>query len=235
MPADKNAAPSAGSGSKPVAVRRHLTNRRVVIGSTFLVALTLTLALLAWPRHAQAGAATVFHFTDGSVGATFSSSSPDGCVRTDVFVAAVEVKNQGNAAQQSPFAALSLSEFNNCTNTQLLSADGQANTAGFQFDRQLRTATLITTLPVTDFVSNTTFNVALDLSWTGTGDVVRQTGHTSHSRSPGFNVYVHSNGTSRTAIASGTVSDGTTNFTPSATTDASIAFITIGRIEITHT
>src|SRR5260221_12830381 len=102
MPADKNAAPRAGSGSKPVAVRRHLTNRRVVIGSTLLVALTLTLALLAWPRHAQAGAATVFHFTDGSVGATFSSISPDGCVRTDVFVAAGRGQKPGKRGARTP-------------------------------------------------------------------------------------------------------------------------------------
>lgn len=69
------------------------------------------------------------------------------------------------------------------------------------------------TLGCFDFFGGSSFDVFVDLSWLGVGNPVSQSSH-FHSRSPGFIVNGRFSGTFRSAEASGSVSDGVTNFTP---------------------
>jgi hypothetical protein len=56
--------------------------------------------------------------------------------------------------------------------------------------------------------------VSLQVTWTGSGPIRRDSGST-HTVSPGGTVVVHAfQGTIRAASATGLISDGTTNFIP---------------------
>lgn len=79
--------------------------------------------------------------------------------------------------------------------------------------KNLDSAELNATLPCFDFVSMSSFNVDVDINWTAIGEPIRESGN-SHFRTPGFIVNSRFTGTSRSAEAMGSVSDGATNFTP---------------------
>ena len=70
-----------------------------------------------------------------------------------------------------------------------------------------------TTIEVEDGVSDTFFPVDVSVGWTGTGGPFRLKGH-FQTTNPFFKQTQYFDGTSRSVEASGTVSDGTTNFTP---------------------
>ena len=164
------------------------------------------------PRaHAASGTTFVFSFHGSSAFAFFDNLSPDGCIDTSVSVDGFQntVNNQTTSG-----ADIFIGQFNNCTNTQLLAAFGSTGSPTFQIDRKLLSASLNTTISVTDFVSNKTFDVSVNLTWTSTS-AIRHEISTSHFHTKGFTESAHFNAEFRDANASGTVSDGTTNFTPS--------------------
>ena len=97
--------------------------------------------------------------------------------------------------------------------------------------QRLESATLNTTIPVFDFVSFTSFDVTINLAWTATGPLTRDNGH-FHSQGPGFIVNGNFNGLVRPAEASGSVSDGSTNFTPNPSNFAQIASVRSGTVFI---
>jgi hypothetical protein len=82
----------------------------------------------------------------------------------------------------------------------------------FQIDQQLTAASLTATIEVPDVVSGSSFSVAVSVRRAGFGDTFSQDDR-FHLKEPGFKVNFHLDGTFRQASASGTVSDGTTNFT----------------------
>lgn len=69
------------------------------------------------------------------------------------------------------------------------------------------------TVPMLDFVSKTAFDVTVDLTWTGTSSLGHQSSPVKVSFQ-GCHVNLKNNSGFRFAKASGTVSDGTTDFTP---------------------
>jgi hypothetical protein len=117
----------------------------------------------------------------------------------------------------------------------LLDADGFAVLAPgqFQIDNKLTTASLTATIEVFDFVSGTSFPVNVSVSWTGVGETfsVKQR---SHQTFPGFKINKRFDGTGRHGVASGTVSDGTTNFTPQPALVAELGSIRRGELDIIH-
>lgn len=72
---------------------------------------------------------------------------------------------------------------------------------------------------VFDSVSQSDLDIFIDLAWTGFGPTSRQTNH-SHFNSHGCKMKFRSNGLFRSAEASGSVSDGSTNYTPDAAVGA---------------
>src|SRR6266700_3725421 len=75
-------------------------------------------------------------------------------------------------------------------------------------------ASLSATIPVCCDVFGNTFNLSVNLTWTSTSAIAHENS-TFHFHSKGFTENAHFNADFRDANASGTVSDGTTNFTPS--------------------
>ena len=82
----------------------------------------------------------------------------------------------------------------------------------FQVSNKLESATLMKTIEVFYSVSEPSFNVSVDLTWTGIGEPTNVNGH-FHNMSPGFISNGPFMGTFLEAVAMGTVSDGATNFT----------------------
>jgi hypothetical protein len=204
-----------------------------------LAVASLAFVLMALTLPARAAPAETLHFSfKGQFAeALFSSTDPSGCVVTEVFVAADDgrVKTGPGMPEVESVAFIFISQFDVCTQTQLLAADGFAVLApdAFQIDRQLTAATLTATIEVFDFVSGTSFPVEVNVSWTGFGDTFSVKDR-FHLKAPGFKVNSRFDGTFRDATASGTVTDGTTNFTPEPAVFADMGSVKQGEVDIIH-
>jgi hypothetical protein len=200
------------------------------------LAVVMSTLVVVFPAHAAPADTFHFSFKGQSAEAFFSSTDPSGCIQTDAFVFAVDgkVKQDGaHGVESSAFVAISRIDL--CTGTVLLDTFGSATLAPAEFviDTRLTSATLDTTVTVTDFVSGTTFPVDMALGWTGTGAPFRVKQH-SQTKTPGFKLNSRFDGTSRNAAASGTVSDGTTNLTPEPAGFADMSSAKSGEVSITH-
>jgi len=185
----------------------------------FILLLSLvafTFASTAPRAHAASGTTFVSRFHGLSAQADFDNLSPDGCIDTFVFVDGFQ--NTVNK-QTSSGADIFIDQFNNCTSIELLAAFGSTSNPNFQIDKKLLSASLSATISVTDFVSGSTFNVAVSVAWTSTSAIAHENA-TFHFHTKGFTENFHNNADFRDANASGTVSDGTTNFTPSPSVSA---------------
>ena len=185
----------------------------------------LALALGTFSQHTTASAGSIFHFKGRGAEAFFSTVDPSGCIFTNVFVFASEETFQNPPGPRSASSGtfLFISQFDACVGMQLLAADGFASLADpdFQVARKLNSATLSATVNVFDFVTSTSFDVDVNLAWTGAGPLLREHGN-FHFQAPGCKFNSHFNRTFRGAEASGSVSDGATNFTPDPSLGASI-------------
>ena len=96
-----------------------------------------------------------------------------------------------------------------------MGASGSAtlSDSDFQVSKKLESAILMKTIEVFDSVAESSFNVSVDLTWTGIGGPTNVNNH-FHNMSQGFISNGRFMGTFREAVAMGTVSDGATNFTP---------------------
>jgi hypothetical protein len=175
---------------------------------------------------AASGSAYVFKFQGLSASAGFDQLSPDGCI--DNFVGV-----DGTQGNGSPAADVFIGKFDMCTNTQLEGAYGFTTNPNFQVGKKLDTASLSATISVYDWVSGTNFDVSVNQTWTANGPVAHQIG-TNHFQTKGFIETFHYNDDFRPAGASGTVSDGTTNYTPSPSSFAQIASYKNGDVSISH-
>lgn len=201
-----------------------------------ILALALT-ALTATSVSGAAGASTLhFTFKGQFAEVGFDSLDPSGCVDTFVYVEGVNgtVKETGQPTASS-LAVVVIDQFDFCTSTELLFAQGEATLAAgeFQIDKMLTTATLDTTIEVFDEVSGTSFPVDISVSWTGVGATTTQKDH-FQIHGPDFKVNSRFMGTFRDATASGTVSDGTTNFTPESAVFADMGSVKQGEVDIIH-
>jgi hypothetical protein len=201
---------------------------KLLVGLVLLALLTSSL-----PTPVRAG--DTFNLRGPSAFAGFFSPDPSGCVFTDVFVFANDRRLHDPPGPPTTFseAFVNIFQFDNCTGTELISAFGSAQLAdpAFQITPQLTSATLNTTIEVFDFVSGSTFNVDVALTWTGTGGLIRQS-QRSHFRAPGFIQHSRFTGSFRDAQASGSVSLGGTNLTPEPSFFAQLASIKEGSVVI---
>ena len=189
--------------------------------TTVKLLVVLALALATFSQHSSASAGDNFKFSGRNADAFFFST--DG-VCTDTFVGVFA--NQGKF--QSPpgpgtstgFADIFIDQFDFCNGISLMSASGgiPLDNGAFQIVRDLTSATLNATIRVFDFINGNEFDVSVDLVWAGIGALSRGTFH-SHNKSPGCAINERFNGSSRFAQATGSVSDGVTNFTPDSSVD----------------
>jgi hypothetical protein len=192
----------------------------------FLLSLVALAISTTAPRASAAGSgnSTVFHLNGRSAVALFDSFSPDGCIENFAFINFTQ-------SQQGPEASALIFQENTCTVTLLLYATGGTFNFTSQVSGTLDSASLSATIPVLDAVSGNTFDASVSTTWTATGPLSREV-TTDHFQTKTFIETFHLNETFRDASASGTVSIGTTNFTPSPALGASIFSTLTGDVRI---
>jgi hypothetical protein len=183
----------------------------------------LSLGLLILSPLSVANAATdrvtVENLRGPLINAFFSSLDPSGCVETDTFVTANRPTDQllPGRGTTTGIGAVSIFEYNSCTDTSVLQAVGETDTlaaADFQVSRQLDWATLHTTILLTNIDTGDTFDVTVNVALVGTSDIHRDDENSNDRYGRSCHVLNRWNGSGRDADASGSVSDGVTNFTP---------------------
>ena len=189
---------------------------------SILVVLTLALILVTFTLPTTIWARDVYKFRVKDLGARATFFTTDECIQTfisvDVFNSVLH-EPPGPPPTSSSEVLLSIDKFDFCTYTQLLSVF-VFTTLGdqdFQVSNNLTSATLNTTIDVDE-----ESEIFIDMTWESnsakerfkSNNLLRLIGFFSNSKMTG---------TSRQAIATGSVSDGTTNFTPAPSTDASIS------------
>ena len=167
------------------------------------------------------------------INASFSTLDETGCIETDTFVSAnlPSYQKLPSPPVTTGVASVNIFEYDSCTDTTLLDATGltEALPAGaLQVSKQLDQASLVMTLSMTDIDTNATFSVDVDIALLGTSTIHRDDVNSNDFYGGGCHVLNRWKGSGRTASASGTVSDGVTNFTRLATDNAEIGYVIDG-------
>jgi len=202
------------------------------------VALTMvSLGALVLSQSSVASAAsdkvTVENLRGPLINASFTSTDPSGCIETDAFVTANRPTDQllPGRGTTTGIGAVNVFEYDSCTDTTMLQAVGETDTlsaAEFQVSRQLDWASLHATITLTNIDTGDTFDVAVNVALVGTSVITRDHENTNDFYGGGCHVLNRWKGSGRTAEASGVVSDGVTNFTPTATDSAEIGLVIDG-------
>jgi len=203
------------------------------------VALVLFAKGVFSPRMAHAATqVSVFQFHGNSALANFDSFDTTGCIETSVILAggdSITLTRPGTGGpQQSPIIVAEIAQFNNCTGFSLLNAVAISNVANFHLAANLSSATLTASqIATVNEVTGTPFNLSVTMTWAGTGSITREATPFNFSV-PGLRVNGIVVGFTRAAVATGTITDGTTNFTPTPSTSAMVSKVTSGEITITQ-
>jgi hypothetical protein len=181
----------------------------------------------------------VCHFTSTNAVANYDSVSDDGCTFTFASVQPFDsLTRPGNVTSQAVF--VTINKFDNCQGIILENASnfdpstGQSDFTGtIQFGTKLSTASVVGTAPMFDSDTGALlFTTSIDVTWQGFGGTTTFI-DSSHSRSPGFTSNTHFNGNTRSAVASGTLTDETgTNLATPATPNAELGDAKSGTVQI---
>jgi hypothetical protein len=195
-------------------------------------AVTLSLALVALlpaAANAATGKVEVEHQRGPLVNALFTSMDGSGCVETDTFVTANRsTDHHGSSSLTSVIAGVSVFAYDLCSETVVLQAAGEVDTLSldaFRVSNQLDQASLQGEIAVTNLDTGAAFTITVDVTWSGTSAIHRDHSNTNDQYPGGCHVLNRWNGSGRTATASGSVTDGLTEFTPAPTDDAEIGFV----------
>ena len=204
-----------------------------------LLLVSISLAVLVLPTIVWAG--DIFKFRGETADAFFFSEDGEG-IQTFASVFASEGVSQSPPGRpgRSSEAFVSIFRFDpnapcdpDCP-PPLLDAFGFATLDDSAFDTSgnLESASLAATVEVFDFVSGNSFPVTIDLDWDGTGDLGRGNSHSTF-KTPGCQFNSRFQGSFRSAVATGSVSAGTTNFTQDEPSEgASISSVKSGDLII---
>jgi hypothetical protein len=181
-------------------------------------------------------------FKGNNASAEFSSVSADGCIFTDVFAQPfTNLTSPGRTTTQA--VGIAISKFDDCQGGLLLEnvsnfdfATGMLIFNGtLQFGSMLDTAAIIGSAPMFDNLTGMQlFTSTINVSWHGYGPTSKFI-DTSHVRQPGFMMNSHFTGVSRSAEASGVVTDETgTNLATPATLNANLSDNTGGTVQFSR-
>lgn len=139
--------------------------------------------------------------------------SNDGCISTQVSVNAFQDVSHSATDPSADTTQIFVDfyQFDTCAFVDVASASGQVIGSNFQGDSQLNTAALNATVPLTGTGVPDGFTLTVSLNWRGYGDT-RTFNNDFKYRSPSGITITRQVVTVRSAIATGTISDGTTNF-----------------------
>ena len=167
------------------------------------------------------------------MGADAYFSNIDGCISTDTFVQGLDYQYKKPASEPQSYVYLTVSQYNTCTGESIMyvEAFGFISESGFQVSEKQETATLTATVTGYDWVSQSSVELYVDLTWTAEGSVTRMK-TSNHYKFPGCHINEKFTQLTRTAVASGSVSDGQTNFTPEPSWSASVWEFKSGSVDV---
>lgn len=199
----------------------------------YRIGLAATLALGLVPAAASAEVLR-FQFQGNSAHAVLSSTDSTGCISTGVSVHVYENRFQQPPGPPQQVAALDVFvlQYDYCQNIYLFQGGGSATlpTAAFAASRSLHSASLTASVDVNDWFSGAQMPVAIDLGWTGVGDVDHGSSR-YQSIYPNFKSMSRSTGSSREAEVTGTGLFGNTNLAASGSW-GSLAFNQTGYLTV---
>jgi len=197
---------------------------------------------LALPYRCAAASGQTLHttFTGLTADASFDSTDPTGCIETSAFISVTngttKMNNVPGSPQASSVAFVAISQFNSCTDTDLVDAFGSPVLSGgaFQIDKRLNVATLNASAEAFDLVSNSTVSVQLNLTWAAIPGVTPTAFRfTFKQRGGGLRLSDSANATtSEPATASGSVIAESTNFAPGPSDFADLASMKNGSLTV---
>jgi hypothetical protein len=202
----------------------------VVMRSAVALLAVVLVAVTASPANAMSQKVAVDNMRGSLLNAWFSDLS--GCIETDTFVTANGSTDQllPGRGTQTLMAAVNIYRYDSCTGATLLQAIGQIDTLTadeLEVSKQLDSGSLHTTIALTNIDTGDSFDVAVDVDWVGTSAITRDDVN-SNDKAGGCHVLNRWKGSGREADASGSVSDGVTNFTPNGSASAEIGFVIDG-------
>jgi hypothetical protein len=154
--------------------------------------------------------------------ALFYSTSADGCIQTTLTVELGEETVQ----------YIEIQRVDTCLNQPIFEGYGSQvlSKSDLRYFGNLKSARLTTTLHVYDLVSQSSVDLLINLTWTGTGEILVLQHHDNYEPWPGCRVSIQSREEYRDAQVTGTVLEGTTNYTPEPAIDDNLFFTNSKRI-----
>jgi hypothetical protein len=162
----------------------------------------------------------IFKFKGQSAYAIFSTT--DGCVITETVIGASEGYNHTPPGSMDVLSSAFLTTFrwNTCTGETLIDIAGDVPLAVNEFTASQQSARLRTVINVYDRVSNSFFEVSVDIQWSSTGAVIQHRERTHDRPNCVINSYIV--GTSIPAQATGSISVHQANVIPAPSVEAMV-------------
>jgi hypothetical protein len=224
----------------------------VVMAIALVVAAGVSFAVLSQGAHAaspgpntcaDAGAAPgctvvyVAHYKAHSAQAQFTQTdnSSDCPTTTATYVWAGDTVQHDSTAGPSDSAEVTVQIYQaDCTGNVTFDAVGSSSDVTVTAPgTNLQTASAVATVPITDYLSGTTVDVSVNLSWVGMGDVSRGI-WIAHEQTPHGHLNSHQTGTARTALVTGSVVAGTTDYASGSSALGYLAMNDSGSLYITR-
>ena len=209
---------------------------RSAISKLTIAVLGATVVMPFTSAAAATSKVTVVNERGPLINASFSApdpTDPTGCRVVDAFVSA-----NGGTYQQLPntqavgIASVSIDTYDSCTGETLFQSVGEIDTSqlpgAFVVSNQFDNATLHVTIPVADIDTGAITQATVDVTVIGTSPLHRDDENTNVIYSRDCHVLNRWKGTGRDAVATGTVWDSGTNFTPAPSQNAEIGKVIDG-------
>ncbi len=177
---------------------------------------------------APSAGSQVFHINTAglSAGADYFTFDPKTLSGTEVTVCAI------SSSGQPSVAFVTIAQFVNKQLTMVAFGSAQLPAGAFTIDRQLMSAALnAPTIHMIDKLTGAPFDIAVSLSWTGIGSLVRSV-NTFHVMGQGFSFTGHSINEDRGADASGSVASSTMIFATGIASFANLDSTRSGEVDI---
>lgn len=202
----------------------------------YLVAVALLGLLLALPCRVAAAPGQSFHFkfTGLMANASFDNFDETGCVEASAGLQATNgrTKMVGGGPEATSSVQVQVLLIDNCGGLFVVAFGSATLPPGaFQIDKKLASATLNTSVDVSNPLSGSTFPVKISLTWAATGEPTVSRDHTLF-RAPGLRSNSTFAGILRAATASGSVTAIGITFSPSPTTSAGLFSVKQGDLEV---
>lgn len=194
--------------------------------------LAATVVMLALPSTVLA--ADVYHFRGKTASASFYTFDAASCIRTSVALNVYEsrIKSAPGAGTETAWADVIIYHWNNCTSEESCSYGGANLSDGdFQVRGNLASATLNTEIELFDCFTGVPQTVPFAITWTGVGEVESGRSHSSYHY-PGYRYTSHSDGQSRYAAVSGSITIDGVNLIAGAESNGSLTSSRSGSVTI---